>query len=95
MAIRKIVNRANKSLNYTLPSPIGGLNARDSLDTMQENEAITMDNYIPSENKVVLRNGFVTYVSTESEIKTLVEFKIDEASGKYRMQDVEVKLLGI
>ena len=27
--------------------------------------------------------------------KTLVEFKIDEASGKYRMQDVEVKLLGI
>ena len=47
MAIRKIVNRANKSFNYTLPSPIGGLNARDSLDAMKENEAITMDNYIP------------------------------------------------
>lgn len=83
MAIRKIVNRANKSFNYTLPSPIGGLNARDSLDAMKENEAITMDNYIPSENKVILRNGFVTYVSTESEIKTLVEFKAESGQNRF------------
>ena len=27
--------------------------------------------------------------------KTLVEFKLDEATKKYKMQEVEVKLLGI
>ena len=27
--------------------------------------------------------------------KTLVEFKIDESTGKYKMENVEVKLLGI
>ena len=31
----------------------------------------------------------------ETLAKTLVEFKADEVTGKYRMQDVEVKLLGI
>lgn len=31
----------------------------------------------------------------ETLAKTLVEFKADEITGKYRMQDVEVKLLGI
>ena len=27
--------------------------------------------------------------------KTLVEFRIDETTGKYKMENVEVKLLGI
>ena len=31
----------------------------------------------------------------ETLAKTLVEFKADEITGKYRMQDVEVNLLGI
>ena len=31
----------------------------------------------------------------ETLAKTLVEFKIDETTGKYKMENVEVKLLGI
>ena len=31
----------------------------------------------------------------ETLAKTLVEFKIDEDTKKYKMEDVEVKLLGI
>lgn len=69
-------NRNTRSVNFTLPAPIGGLNARDSLDTMEPTDAIVMDNYIPSETKVALRKGFQKYVAMEDEkVRTLAEFK--------------------
>ena len=68
--LKRIISRANKSRNYVLSAPIGGLNARDSLDLMKETDAITMDNYLPSETKVVLRKGYVPYVNMEHAVKT-------------------------
>ena len=47
--LQRPINRRAKSRNYTLPAPIGGLNVRDSLDTMPETDAIVMDNYLPQE----------------------------------------------
>lgn len=76
-------NRGNKSLNYTLPSPIGGLNVRDSLDLMPETDAIVMDNYMPMDTKVMLRRGYARYVKTECMIKTLAEYK--NADGNNRL----------
>lgn len=75
MAFPSAVNRGNKSINYTLPVPIGGLNARDSLDQMSETDAIVMDNYMPLDTKVVLRKGYKQYVSLPHAIETLVEYK--------------------
>lgn len=69
------VNRAAKSTNYTLSAPIGGLNARDSLDTMGALDAIVMDNYIPLDTRVALRKGFVNYVTTDHPVPTLAEYK--------------------
>ena len=77
------VNRGNKSGNYNLPSPIGGLNARDSLDLMDETDAIVMDNYIPSETKVTLRKGYARYVTTGKPVKTLVEFKSESGRNRF------------
>lgn len=75
MVYQSVINRGNKSVNYTLPSPVGGLNARDSLDQMKESEAIVMDNYMPQETKVVLRKGYKRYVSLPHRVQTLVEYK--------------------
>jgi hypothetical protein len=74
MQIRQ-TNKGTKSVNYTLPAPIGGLNARDSLDMMQNTDAVVMDNYYPAETKVVLRKGYSHYVSLNAEIETLAEYK--------------------
>ena len=68
-------NKGTRSINYTLPAPIGGLNARDSLDMMQATDAIVMDNYYPAETKVVLRKGYSHYVPLDAEIETLAEYK--------------------
>lgn len=77
MQIRKTV-RNNRSLSYTLPAPIKGLNVRDSLANMEAEYAITMDNYIPLDTKVALRPGYVEYVKTDGKVGTLVEYKTGE-----------------
>ena len=68
-------NRASKSNLYTLPSPILGLNQKDSLEQLQETEAVQMDNYYPSDNFVELRKGYVSYALLNEHIETLVQYK--------------------
>lgn len=78
---RRPVSRSVKSRDFILPAPIGGLNARDSLGTMSPAYAIRMDNYIPLDNKIILRPGYVPYVKLGSEtgnsakVETLVSYK--------------------
>ncbi len=66
----------NRSINYILPSPIGGLNMRDSIDAMEDTDAILMDNYYPSESSVCLRNGYKAYAlqDADTSIETLIKF---------------------
>lgn len=45
------------------PAPIGGLNARDSLAAMPENDAITLDNFFPTPTTVNLRNGYANFTT--------------------------------
>lgn len=42
----------------SLPSPVGGWNARDSLANMDERDAVIMENMFPNASNVVLRGGF-------------------------------------
>ncbi|MBE6447905.1 MAG: hypothetical protein E7018_01220 [Alphaproteobacteria bacterium] len=71
---QRYINRSFCSINYTLPSPIGGLNVRDSLDTMPETDAIVMDNYLPTDTKVVLRRGYTSYAELGAKISSLIEY---------------------
>lgn len=72
--LQRQIDRRNKSQNYTLPAPIGGLNVRDSLDTMPETDAIVMDNYLPQDTKIMLRKGYVPYVELGEKIETLMSY---------------------
>lgn len=57
------------------PSPVGGWNARDSLDDMPEDHAVILDNWFPSTGKVVLRSGYDDYANTlGGNVETLAEF---------------------
>ena len=66
----------NRSINYILPSPTGGLNMRDSVDSMEDTDAIVMDNYYPSESSVCLRKGYKPYAlqSENAKVETLINF---------------------
>ncbi len=49
--------KKHKVKTASVPAPIGGWNARDEWSAMPPTDAITMDNYFPSESGVDLRNG--------------------------------------
>ncbi len=80
---RRQTSRGNKSRNYILPAPLGGLNARDSLDAMAETDAVVMDNYIPGETKVSLRRGFSRYAAIGARVQTLAEFRAEDGNNRF------------
>ena len=73
--LSRLRNRLNKSISYTLSSPIKGLNLKDNPLDMDEKYAVVMDNYIPLNNKVVLRKGYVRYLQTSAKVETLASYK--------------------
>lgn len=67
-----------RSTSYSIPAPTGGWNARDALDTMDENQAVRLDNYFPDTSAVVLRNGYREHApgvgTGTSKVEMLAEF---------------------
>ena len=61
MVVKRSVNRKVKSFDVVLEAPVGGLNKRDPLISMDQNDAMVMDNYIPTLNSVELRPGYEKY----------------------------------
>ena len=69
------INRHNKSISITLSSPVNGLNMRDNPLDMDAKFAIVMDNYIPLNNKVVLRKGYTSFLTTGARVETVTSYK--------------------
>lgn len=61
---------------YSLPSPVGGWNARDARDDMPESDAVELVNWIPSSNGYLrTRNGFTEHATgLGGAVRTIAEF---------------------
>ncbi len=58
-----------------IPAPVGGLNARDALADMDEEDAIVLDNYFPRGNSVDLRRGFAEHATDIPDVvETVMEW---------------------
>lgn len=57
-AVRSTRGRATSKTN-SVPAPIGGLNAVDSIAAMPVTDALILDNFFPQPTYVSLRNGYV------------------------------------
>ena len=79
--LRRMINRTNKSVSYTLPAPIKGLNVRDNLSDMESTYAIVMDNYIPMDTKVALRKGYARYITFGDKVGTLAQYHFGQTSA--------------
>lgn len=67
---------------HTLPSPVGGWNARDALSAMKPDDAIILDNIIPGQGKVFLRPGYQTWTTgIAGEVETLMEYAPPDATN--------------
>jgi hypothetical protein len=59
----------------SLPAPIGGWNARDSLAQMAPTDAVTLTNWFPTPTDVTLRKGFSKYsTGITGEVQSLMNY---------------------
>lgn len=87
---RPIVTRARKAQARvaSLPAPVGGWNARDSLANMKPTDAVVLENYFPTATNVTLRGGYQKHVTgLPAQVETLMPYngatteKLFAASG--------------
>lgn len=74
VARRKLVQRAAANV-ASLPAPVGGWNARDSLANMAPTDAVTLDNYFPGVSNVGLRGGYTKHATGfPDDVETLMTY---------------------
>lgn len=60
---RRPLANATRLRGYSIPPPVKGWNARDSLASMDEADAIELVNWFPKESSVRVRNGFASHAT--------------------------------
>jgi hypothetical protein len=66
---------AQKNLQKTLPSPVGGLNARDSLAAMPATQAIILNNWFPVQYGLRVRRGWNRwYKEIPGTVESLIKY---------------------
>lgn len=70
MAAKKAV-----ALSKSLPAPVGGWNARDSLADMDEKDAVILENFFPSTTSVDLRGGYSQFATGfGAQVETIISY---------------------
>jgi hypothetical protein len=70
MAAKKATARSK-----SLPAPVGGWNARDSIADMAEEDAVILTNFFPSTTSVDLRGGYSVFASgLGNQVETLIAY---------------------
>jgi hypothetical protein len=65
---------APRSKSVSLPPPIGGLNARDSVANMEPEDALVLDNWFPRTTDVAVRNGYTAHCTFTGNCETVVVY---------------------
>jgi hypothetical protein len=62
-ATRSKGTKVQVSRSVSIPSPVGGWNARESLANMQPTDAVTLENWFPLTNELMLRKGYTQHAT--------------------------------
>lgn len=65
---------APRSRSASLPPPIGGLNARDSVANMKPEDALTLDNWFPRATDVAVRRGYRAHATFTGTCETVLVY---------------------
>ena len=59
----------------SIPAPIGGWNARDSLSNMDPMDAVTMNNWFPTPTDITFRKGYTkSSIGISGKVNTLMNY---------------------
>lgn len=74
-ALRPNPRQQQKAHVSSLPSPVGGWNARDSVAAMAPTDAVIMDNWFPDTDYCKVRNGYTNHVTgITGQVETLMQY---------------------
>lgn len=69
------INRQQRANPVAVPSPVSGWNTRDSLDAMEQTDAVQLDNWFPGLGACSIRGGSASYATAlGGSVKMLAEF---------------------
>lgn len=83
MALNSLVQR-NAANVSSLPAPLGGWNARDSLANMEPTDAVTLENFFPTVSSVVMRGGYTKHATgLGGQVQTLMAYSSGNSQYLY------------
>jgi len=93
IAPRRIQQR-KQAANYivkSVPAPVGGWNARDALPIMDEKDAVSLINWVPTQTACQVRNGFSNQATgLPSQVNTLMAYNSGSASKLFAISNTSV-----
>ena len=78
--------KQNTARTTSVPAPLGGWNARDSLANMQPMDAVQMVNFFPTPTDVQLRRGWSEKsTGITGQVNTIMTYPSTSPSGGYKL----------
>jgi len=69
------VAQQRRAVTASVPSPIGGWNARDSVAEMNPLDAVVLENFYPTPSEIQLRKGYTQYATgITGQVDTLMQY---------------------
>jgi hypothetical protein len=69
------VAKKRSAVTASVPSPIGGWNARDTIAEMNPLDAVVLNNFYPTPSKIQLRKGYTEYATgITGQVDTLMQY---------------------
>jgi hypothetical protein len=90
------INRGPAAVERPLPTPVGGWNARDPLESMKPYDAVILENWFPRQSDVTVRGGYTLHCNTgegANSVQTLAEWKA--ATSRRLIAGINGKLLNV
>lgn len=89
-SVRRLVQQARANV-ASLPAPVGGWNARDSLANMAPTDAVTLENYFPSVSNVNLRGGYTKHATgLPDDVETLMTYSGGTTDQLFAISDGKI-----
>jgi len=78
------VAQQRRAVTASVPSPIGGWNARDSVAEMNPMDAVVLENFYPTPSQIQLRKGYTQYATgITGQVDTLMQYSGGSSSKMF------------
>lgn len=83
--------QGNAANVQSVPAPVGGWNARDSISNMDPMDAVTLTNFFPTASNVVLRGGYTKWATgMTGQVQTVINYSTGTTDKLYAFADGKI-----